>query len=381
MYIIDRETKKISPLSKNSFKQLGFKEREDLQEWIANEPNVLGEDLLIIQKEFDGFDETKERLDLLALDKNGNLVIIENKLDDSGRDVVWQSIKYASYCASLKNQNIVQIYKDYLNKYKRKYDENNQLVPVDAEAEICEFLGAADLEEVTLNQGTSQRIILIAANFRKEVTSTALWLLNQGIDIKCFKVELYTLDYQIFFDIEQIIPTPEAQELMISITAKQIEEKNIDNVQKSRHEIRQQYWSRLLDVFKSSSLSLYNNISPSKDHWLNAGSGHSGCSFGLIFLQKAIRIELGISRSNQAENKMIYDVIYQYRDSIEQDFGHKLEWMRLDDKKMSRIEYEKEVDGLDKENWEQYILWHLENMTKFSKILKPYLDKSIQNLP
>ncbi|MHA3092171.1 DUF4268 domain-containing protein [Acinetobacter brisouii] len=168
---------------------------------------------------------------------------------------------------------------------------------------------------------------------------------------------------------------------MISITAKQIEEKNIDNVQKSRHEIRQQYWSRLLDVFKSSSLSLYNNISPSKDHWLNAGSGHSGCSFGLIFLQKAIRIELGISRSNQAENKMIYDVIYQYRDSIEQDFGHKLEWMRLDDKKMSRIEYEKEVDGLDKENWEQYILWHLENMTKFSKILKPYLDKSIQNLP
>ena len=53
MYIIDRETKKISPLSKNSFKQLGFKEREDLQEWIANEPNVLGEDLLIIQKEFD----------------------------------------------------------------------------------------------------------------------------------------------------------------------------------------------------------------------------------------------------------------------------------------------------------------------------------------
>jgi RecB family endonuclease NucS len=51
---------------------------------------------LIIQKEFDGFNDTKERLDLLALDKQGNLVIIENKLDDSGKDVTWQVIKYAS---------------------------------------------------------------------------------------------------------------------------------------------------------------------------------------------------------------------------------------------------------------------------------------------
>ena len=68
---------------------------------MAHEPSALGEELLIIQKEFDGFDDTRERLDLLALDKDGNLVIIENKLDDSGRDVVWQALKYASYCASL----------------------------------------------------------------------------------------------------------------------------------------------------------------------------------------------------------------------------------------------------------------------------------------
>jgi len=43
---------------------------------------------LVIQKEFDGFNETNERLDLLALDKQGNIVVIENKLDDSGKDVI-----------------------------------------------------------------------------------------------------------------------------------------------------------------------------------------------------------------------------------------------------------------------------------------------------
>jgi len=68
---------------------LGFAERNHLQEWLANQPDALGEELLIIQKEFDGFEDTRERLDLLAIDKQGGLVIIENKLDDSGRDVMW----------------------------------------------------------------------------------------------------------------------------------------------------------------------------------------------------------------------------------------------------------------------------------------------------
>ena len=102
MYIINTETNRIEDIPEKSFSELGFKERENLQEWLANNPASLGEELLIIQKEFDGFNDTKERLDLLALDKQGNLVIIENKLDDTGKDVTWQLLKYASYCSSLK---------------------------------------------------------------------------------------------------------------------------------------------------------------------------------------------------------------------------------------------------------------------------------------
>jgi RecB family endonuclease NucS len=101
MYQIDKANNRIKPLMVKRFTDLGFRERQHLQEWLAHHPQALGEDLLIIQKEFDGFDETYERLDLLALDKQGRLVIIENKLDDSGKDVAWQAIKYASYCANL----------------------------------------------------------------------------------------------------------------------------------------------------------------------------------------------------------------------------------------------------------------------------------------
>jgi len=65
MYKIDKDSNRISPLDVQRFSDLNFGERRNLQEWIANEPNVFGEELLVIQKEFAGFDDTNERLDLI----------------------------------------------------------------------------------------------------------------------------------------------------------------------------------------------------------------------------------------------------------------------------------------------------------------------------
>lgn len=104
------------------YSQLGYTEDHHLQEWIANQPDALGEELLVIQKEFAGFEDTRERLDLLAIDKKGGLVVIENKLDDSGKDVVWQSLKYASYCSTLTNSQIAEIFQQYLDKQAPNQD-------------------------------------------------------------------------------------------------------------------------------------------------------------------------------------------------------------------------------------------------------------------
>jgi RecB family endonuclease NucS len=110
MFVIEKITNSIKALEPKSFLELGFKERAHLQEWIARNPEALGEKLLIIQKEFNGFNETNERLDLLALDKEGNIVVIENKLDDSGKDVTWQALKYAAYCSTLSKDQIEDIF-------------------------------------------------------------------------------------------------------------------------------------------------------------------------------------------------------------------------------------------------------------------------------
>src|SRR5689334_7946313 len=163
MFKINKEANSIEPLKSQTFTELGFKERQNLQEWIAKAPACLGEELLIIQKEFAGFADTQERLDLLALDKQGSLVLIENKLDDTGRDVTWQALKYASYCSSLSKESIRGIFQEYLDRNSSGKDAKEALV---------DFLDAEDYDEVVLNKGSTQRIMLIAAHFRKEVTST-----------------------------------------------------------------------------------------------------------------------------------------------------------------------------------------------------------------
>ncbi|KJS08973.1 MAG: membrane protein [Gammaproteobacteria bacterium BRH_c0] len=380
MYKIDPAHNRITPIEAKRFAELRFGERKHLQEWLEHCPQALaqgdGEELLIIQKEFDGFDDTRERLDLLALDKEGNLVIIENKLDDSGRDVVWQALKYASYCASLSTQQVVDIYQRYLNQ--KAVEENS--APARAEDRLIEFLEVDDLESVQLNRIRTQRLMLVAARYRKEVTSTVLWLSQFGIACQCFKVTPYQAGSELFLNVEQIIPTPESSDFMIGMVAKEVEEKSADNEQKQRHRLRLAFWELALDKFSHSQCSLYNNISPGKDHWLYAGSGVSSVPYSIIFAKNEVRVELNIGRKNPDENRFIFQRLCEQKDSIETAFGAPLEWLPLPEKKSCRIQYAKAVDGYDKAQWPAMIDWLVDHMTRLEIALKEPLKTINQQL-
>ena len=364
MYQINATTNELIELSAKRFSELGFKEREHLQEWLAKCPTALGEELLIIQKEFDGFDETRERLDLLALDKSGNLVLIENKLDDSGRDVVWQSLKYASYCSALKKADIVRIYQSYLDRYEGGRDASEL---------VCEFLEAEDISDVILNSGTEQRIKLVAAHFRKEVTSTVLWLLQHNLQIQCYKATPYQRGEDLFLNIEQIIPTPEAADFMIGITEKENEEKSAKRETAGRFKLREDFWGETLKALEDAKVGLFKNVSPSRDHWLNTGSGLSSLAYVMIFGKNEIRVEVYISRSNGAANKAIFDMLYAKKAEIEAVFRQPLVWQRLDDKKACRIKYAQAFDGYDRGNWPEMIDWLVGHVQLLEKAFRPQI--------
>ena len=360
MYIINREANRIEKIETATFRQLGFREREHLQEWIANNPSCLNEDLLIIQKEFDGFNDTSERLDLLALDKQGNLVIIENKLDDTGRDVTWQVLKYSSYCSTLNGTQIISIFNQFLSRTGSLES---------AETILEEFLETEDFRE-KLNNGNSQRIVMIAGEFRKEVTSTVLWLLNYGLRIQCFKAIPYKLGEQLFLNLEQIIPIKEAEDFVISMAKKSREEVGVQEELKERHVLRKKFWTSYLREINKVS-SLYQNVSPGRDHWISAGSGISGVTYTSVVTGDYIRIELAISGRTQEENKSLFDALFAKKEQIESEFGSALVWERMADKRMSRVKYEcPDLSIFHEEDWEKMIEFMKINVPKFEKAFK-----------
>ncbi|MBI9061964.1 MAG: DUF4268 domain-containing protein [Marinilabiliaceae bacterium] len=365
MYLIDKAQNNISQLEKKSFSELKFKERDHLQEWIAKNPTCLGEELLIIQKEFSGFNETNERLDLLALDKQGNLVIIENKLDDSGRDVTWQALKYASYCASLSKQEIIKIYQAYLGTSQN------------AEENLSEFFEGKDLEEITLNQGaTSQRLILVAANFRKEVTSSVLWLMNFKIRIQCFKVTPYALNEQLFLNVEQILPTKDTEEFAISMASKAQEEVQVQETLKNRHHVRLAFWEAYITESNKHN-QLFANISPSKDNWIGIGIGMSGIGLNLVASKNLCRSEIYINHvGNKELNKKLFDFLFNLKNEIEQAIGETLSWERMDDKVSCRIRHQLDnVDIYENDNWEKMITFLVDSAQRMEQAFRQPVKK------
>ena len=348
MFQVIRSTNRLARLVARRFSDLKLREREHLQEWLAHTPEALGEELLVIQKEFDGFADTQERLDLLALDKEGRLVVIENKLDDSGRDVVWQALKYAAYCSNLTRKDIPAIYQKYLDRS----DQNE-----DAEQKLRDFLEIEDLDEFVLNPRNEQRLVLIAANFRKEVTASVLWLLGHGVRAQCFRVVPYSFGEEVFIDVQQIIPTPEAADFMIGMAAKDSEEKSVKGAQRRSHKLRHAFWTKALEALGEHNVSLFENVSPSKEHWLNCGTGMSGCVYTLIFGKKQARVELGLQRPDKSENKWLFDRLEQERAEVEARFGDGFEWLRMDDKKASRIVFSSPFDGFNESIWPEIVAW------------------------
>ena len=357
MFIIDRVKNEANSLERKTFSELNFKERKNLQEWIDKNPKILGEDLLIIQKEFDGFSDTNERLDLLALDRNGNLVIIENKLDDSGKDVTWQALKYVSYASSLSKNDINGIYQKYLDTYK--HHENG--------SENLSNYFNTDYSELQLNEG-DQRIILVSAAFRKEVTSTVMWLLDHGIKIQCIKVTPYQNQDQIFLDTEQILPSPDTEDYRIKVTNKKQEEYKTQEQNNSIRNIRFKFWEKALPKIQEVS-HLFQNVNPSKDNWLTGSTGIGGITFNMVITQKSVRVELYIYRSSKEENKNLYDKLFEMKGTIEREFNSQLEWYRLDDKTASRIALSHDnFDLNDETTWDKAISFLACNVNKFNQI-------------
>lgn len=84
----------------------------ELENWIVECPDILGEDLLIIsrQKKVQGVG----RWDLLAIQADGQLVIVELKRAMTPREAVTQALDYTSWLDKVSEPELLEIAEDYL---------------------------------------------------------------------------------------------------------------------------------------------------------------------------------------------------------------------------------------------------------------------------
>ena len=104
MLKIKRDDQSFSLLETPTLADVSITERNDLQEFIANSPAAffaeIGQELFLLGKEVEPSKTVQDRIDLLAIDKEGTCVVIELKRGSHKLQML-QAISYAGMISQL----------------------------------------------------------------------------------------------------------------------------------------------------------------------------------------------------------------------------------------------------------------------------------------
>ena len=209
LFSVDGST--ATPAQVQSLTALGLQERAHLQEWVLANPAVLGEDVMVITSEYDrwsGMDGTRarDRLDILGLDASGRLVVAELKRADAGGDVHLQAITYAALVSRFSLETLAEALQQYRTR-------RGQPTTVAEATDLIHEHAGGDLDPDLLAR---PRLVLLAGNFPRQVTHTAVWLSEVGLDIDLVQVTAWSAGGQTLVGFTKLYPTPEVEEFTLA---------------------------------------------------------------------------------------------------------------------------------------------------------------------
>ena len=197
MLRVDPEDESIS-LTQTSIAEQDCRE-EHLREWIIDEPeHVLGEDVLLIGREVK-VKGIGDGIDLLAVDRDGNTVIIELKQGRITGNVDFQALKYAAYTSHWSYEQL----REQFESFKQTRWGTNLY---DEETTFKQALDGFCNDEYTPNQ--DQRILLVGESLAERLDFVSRWLSDHDVDISVVEVQLFEDDGRIYLDAEQTVPVP-----------------------------------------------------------------------------------------------------------------------------------------------------------------------------
>ncbi len=304
IYIVDPSTKQTVEVKPTSFSSLAVKERADLQEWLIRNPSVLGEELLLVTSEFNKFDKTDKRLDLLLLDKNAIIVVAELKLDVSGTLADQQAIRYAAFCSTMTMEDVVDLF------CKRGGYDRDQGVN-----HMCTFLGSEELPTLS----SEPRIMLVAGSFvDQELTATVLWLRKFNLDISCIELTPYQHPADpsnVLLVPRIIIPLAEASEYQIKLERKERSE----SVANTRNKFQKTH-ARILQTFKSFGKEISGPPNPSTQDYMSVSIGNGEIHYEWLIRRKTKLVDVAIhfeSRNYELNTQRLSYLLERMRPLVE----------------------------------------------------------------
>jgi hypothetical protein len=366
MAIYEIKSDGIVKIEETSFGKVGLRERQDLQRLLRNQIEVISADTLVISEEFGEWEDSKRRIDLLGIDKDANLVVVELKATEGGGHMELQAVRYAAMVSTMTFEKAVDVYAKYLQKTNAE---------LDAQESMLEFLDWEEPDEERFAQDV--RIVLVAADFSKEITMAVMWLNERNLDIHCVRMKPYSDNGRVLVDVQQVIPLPEAEEYQVSIREKAQKEKLVSKDRAERYSLRYEFWTELLAKSKEKT-QLHTHISPGKFHWVGTSVGKNGLAWNYAIRKHDADAELYIDRGKNAdeENKAIFDQLAASKPEIEATFGEPLDWQRLEGKRACRIKKMILIGGYrDKDKWPEIQEAMIDAMIRLEKALRPHIDK------
>lgn len=200
----------IRSIEPTTFEKQAVRERLDLQRLLCRQIDILDPNLFVITDEFDQWDDSRRRIDILCVEPTGRLVVIELKRTESGGHMELQAIRYAAMVARMTLEEASIVHARYSNQTSQAALES-----------IIDHLSESESPEEDFASDVA--IILVAADFGKEITTTSLWLNEHSLDIRCIRLSPWMLDGRLLLHVEQIIPLPVSTEYQIRIRHKEAE--------------------------------------------------------------------------------------------------------------------------------------------------------------
>ena len=238
----------LSPLAETTFAKEDVKERDDLQRLLKKNIEIISPDTLVIAEEFGDWEDSRRRIDLLGIDKDANIVVIELKRTEDGGHMDLQAIRYAAMVSALTFERAEKIFEKYLADNGSDYDARSLLTG---------FLGWSDDDINEDDFAQEVKVVLASAEFSKELTTSVIWLNNQGLDVRCVRLKPYNNADELLLDVQQVIPLPEAEEYQVRLRDKQRKEKQARSNTKDRSLYTLSYNEKVeFESFKKADIAL-----------------------------------------------------------------------------------------------------------------------------